>query len=66
MLFGTSTNGSGFLIHFGGVREVIFTGTTAVFQFVPALGKLNIDSHDRLEFRATKGAGIPSKIEIKV
>lgn len=59
-------DGSGFLIDFGGVREVIFTGAIGVFQFVPVLGKVNIDSDDKLEFRVIKGAGIPVKIETKV
>ena len=66
ILFGTSADGSGFLIDFGGVREVIFMGATGVFQFVPVLGKVNIDSDDKLEFRVTKGTGIPVKIETKV
>jgi hypothetical protein len=33
ILFGTNVDGSGFLIDFGGMREVVFTGGTGVFQF---------------------------------
>ena len=66
ILFGTSVDGSGFLIDFGGMREVVFTGGTGVFQFVPVIGKVNVESDDKLEFRVTKGAGISVKIESKV
>ena len=58
--------GSGFLVDFRGVPEVVFTGATGLFQFVPVFAKVNIDSDDKLEFPATKGAGSPVKIETKI
>ena len=55
-----------YLIDFEGMQEVVFTGAIGVFQFVLVLGKVNVDSDDKLEFRVIKGIGIPVKIEIKV
>lgn len=66
ILFGRSTAGSRFLRDFGGVREVIFTDTIGVSNLLLSLGKVNIYSDDKFEFRVTKGVGILVKIEIKV
>jgi hypothetical protein len=66
LLFGTSSDGAGFLIDLCGIREMMFTGGVGVFQGVSRLGRLNNATEDRLTFRVSKIDGGSVKLEMKV